>query len=132
MSERLDVCQALAAMMRQAGEPSVEEVKFVGYAAMALGLDDDENAKLVETLKGGGDFAAHLKEVTSKPMQQFLFRRVVAATLIDEQISAAEQAFIDETAKAFGFKPDVVKRFVEWMKEGIDWEKRGAELIAQL
>jgi hypothetical protein len=132
MSEQLHVCQALASMVRQHGDPSEEEVRFVGHAAFELGLTAEENEQVQKVLKGGGDYNASLKEITSKPMRMFLFRRVVAAALIDEQINDEERAFIKNTAEAFSYDGGVVDEFVEWMKEGIAWEKRGAELMARI
>jgi hypothetical protein len=132
MSESLNVCQALAAMVRVAGDPTEEEVRFVGHAAFDLGLSAEENGKVQATLKQGGDFATFVAEVKSRPMRHFLFRRVVAASLLDEQINDSERALIQQTARAFGYEDPIVEELVAWMQEGIAWEKRGAELFGRL
>ena len=132
MSEALDTCQALAALVQAGGTTTEEEVRFVGHAAFDLGLSAEENQNVEQTLKQGGDYAALLSKVKSRPMRQFLFRRVVAAALLDEQVTASEQAVIQDTAKAFDYDPGLVEAFVCWMREGIQWEKRGAELMARL
>jgi hypothetical protein len=132
MSEQLLVCKALAAMLRKHGEPTEEEVSFVAHSAFELALSPEQNAEVQQVLKEGGEYASLIEGITSKPMRTYHFRRIVAATLIDEKIEDHEMAMIDETAKSFDFKEDVVKDYLGWMKEGIAWEKRGAEITAKL
>jgi len=132
MSEQLSVCKALAAMMTKGKEASEAEITFVGNAALELGLSPEENEAVMATLKDGGDFTAELGGIASRRMRTYLFRRVVAATLLDDQVEDSELAVIHETAKVFDFKSDVVDDFLGWMKEGIAWEKRGVELMAKL
>ncbi|MCC6747792.1 MAG: hypothetical protein IT371_09055 [Deltaproteobacteria bacterium] len=132
MSESLAVCKALAAMLRTQGELSHEEVNFVAQAALQLGLASEEIQTLQATMRDGAPYAELLGEITSRSMRTFFFRRVVAASLLDEQITAKELSFINQTAEAFGFKPELVSRFIDWMKQGIAWERAGVELMAQL
>ena len=132
MSEQLMVCKALAAMMARKGEISAEEVNFVAHNAFELALSPEDNDKVQAVLKDGGDYDAFINEITSKQMRTFLFRRVVAAVLLDDQIDEVEEAIIDSTAKAFGYDDRLVGEFLGWMKEGIAWERRGAELMARM
>ena len=132
MSEQLAVCKALGALFSKHGEPSEVEVTFVANAAMELGLSAEQNEEVMGVLKDGGDYGALLGDIQSKALRTFLFRRVVAATLIDEQIEDEELATIHETAGAFGFDKGAVDEYLKWMEEGIAWEKRGAELMAKL
>jgi hypothetical protein len=132
MSEQLSVCKALAAMMTKGGDANEAEITFVGNAALELGLSPEENEEVMKTLKEGGDFGAELGGIASRRMRTYLFRRVVAATLLDDEVEDEELAVIHDTAKAFDFKSDVVDEYLAWMKEGIDWEKRGIELMAKL
>lgn len=132
MSEQLMVCKALAAMVRSSGEVNEEEVSFVAHAAFELALSQEDNDAVQQVLKEGGDYGEIIKGVTSKTMRVFLFRRVVAAILLDEQVDDDEQAVINTTSEAFGFDGKLVGDFVGWMKDGIAWEKRGAKLMAKL
>ncbi|MFO8072958.1 MAG: hypothetical protein R6V85_13880 [Polyangia bacterium] len=132
MSEKLNVCKALAAMIRNHGEPDEAEVTFVANAALELGLTPEENEQVTETLKSGGDFPVFLAEIRSRPMRLFLFRRVVAATMLDEKVEDDEMDAIERTAEAFDFDDRVVEEYVDWMKDGIAWEKRGAQLMYRL
>ncbi len=133
MSERLAVVKALAAMMgNKEGDLSEEEVMFVGHAAFEMGLTEEENGEVQEVLKAGGDYKAIVAGVSSRTLRTFLFRRVVAAILLDDLIDADEQVVIDQTAEAFGYDGELKEEFVGWMKDGIDWEKRGATLMARM
>lgn len=132
MSERLAVCQALAAMVRQHGEPNEEEVTFVGMAAMQLGLDVQENEQVQRTLREGGDFEGALRQIDSKALRSFFLRRLLAATLLDDQINEVEQAFIDKTARAFGVSSLQAAELVAWTKVGIDVERKLTALLADL
>lgn len=132
MSEQLMVCKALAAMMRQQGDPSEEEVSFVAHAAFELALTSEQNEEVQKVLKEGGDYEGFIKEIGSKPMRTYLFRRVVAATLLDEQIEEHEVKLIEATTQTFGYNEETVVQYLDWMKEGVVWEKRGVELLARL
>lgn len=132
MSEQLMVCKALAAMMGNKEDLSEDEVNFVAHAAFEMALDPEENEQVQAVLKDGGEYDSFIKDISSKPMRTFLFRRVVAAVLLDEQVDDAEQAIIDSTAKAFGYDDALVQEYLTWMKEGIAWEKRGGELMAKM
>jgi hypothetical protein len=132
MSEQLMVCKALAALVRNTGDPTEEEVSFIAHAAFEMSLTSAQNEEVQKVLKEGGEYGNFIKDVTSRPMRTFLFRRVVAATLIDEKIEDSEMAIINQTAEAFGYKDETVKEYLGWMQEGIAWEKRGAELMAKL
>lgn len=132
MSEHQAVCKALAAMLHGAGELTEEEVKFVAHAAFELGLTPEENAEVQRVLSEGDDYGALLGQITSRPARTFLFRRVVAAVLLDDEVEEREQVIIDQTAGAFGYSDELKDAFVAWMQEGIAWEKRGAELMARM
>ena len=132
MSEKLSACKALAAMIRDHGTPSVDEVVYVAHAALELGLDPDENAEVQSVLADGGDFNALINDVETPDVQLFLFRRVVSASLIDAEINDDEKKFIATTAEAFNYQPHVVEEYISWMCQGIDWERRGAGIMSRL
>ncbi len=132
MSEKLSACKALAAMIRDHGAPSVEEVVYVAHAALELGLDPAENAEVQEVLEKGGDFGQLIAEVESPELRLFLFRRVVSASLIDAEINDDEKKFITTTAQSFNYQSKVVEEYISWMCQGIDWERRGAGIMGRL
>jgi hypothetical protein len=132
MSEPLNACLALAAMIRDHGTPNPDEIRFVAHAAIELGLEQEDNERVQQTLKDGGDFEAHLPEITSRTMRIFLFRRLVSAVLLDEQINDSERSYISKAADSFGYDKATVDEYISWMRDGLEWEKRGAEIVSRL
>ncbi len=132
MSESLNACLALASMIRDHGAPTPDEVKFVAHAAIELGLENDDNQRVQETLRDGGDFGSCLPEIKSRAMRLFTFRRMVSAVLLDQHIDDSQHSYIKRTAEAFGFDDGVVEEYLAWMREGLEWEARGAEIVKRL
>jgi hypothetical protein len=132
MSERLDACCALAAMVRDHGETNVDEVRFVAHAALSFGLAPDEHGTVQKVLAEGGDYAGYLTRVTTPELRRSLFRAIVSAVLYDDQVNDKEQGYIDQAAREFGYAEDVVVEFVAWLKDGLAWERRGAALMERL
>ena len=119
-------------MVRDHGEPSVDELRFVAHVALELGLDESQNADVQNILKSGGNFEDNLASINDRDIQLFLFRQVVAAALIDEEINDKEKHYINTTAEKLGITPELRSAFVAWMHEGIEWERRGAALVNQM
>ncbi len=132
MSEEINACKALAAMVRDHGQPSVAEIRFVAHAALELGLSPEENEEVQKVLAEGGDFGAHIAMVNDRTLRQVVFRQIVSATLLDDEINDSEHHYISTTAGAFGYDDSVVEDFIAWMKEGMEWEKKGNTLFARM
>lgn len=132
MSEEVNACKALAAMVRDHGQPSVDEVRFVAHAALELNLSPEQNAEVQDVLANGGDFGAHIAMVNDRVLRQVVFRQIVSATLLDDHIEESEHHYINTTASAFGYDDSLVQDFIAWMREGLDWEKKGMELWARM
>jgi hypothetical protein len=119
-------------MIKKQGELTEEEVNFVAHAAMELALSPEQIKEIQFVLTSGGDYSSFIKEISSKPMRAFLFRRVVAASLLDNKLEDSELALITQTAKAFSYQEKAVSEYLAWMKEGVAWEQRGANLLEKL
>jgi len=132
MSENLNACKALAAMVREHGKPSIEEVNYVAHSALRLCLYPDQNTEVQAVLESGGDFKALISEVKDRDTRIFLFRRIVEASLMDDQVDAEERQYITTAADEFGYEEAVVVAFVSWMREGMEWERAGAEIIEHM
>ncbi len=132
MSEKVNACKALAAMVSEHGKPNIEEVNFIAHAALQLGLDAEQNAEVQSVLESGGDFKSFISEVKDRDTRIFVFRRIVEASLMDDQINAEERQYITDAAEEFGYEEAVVVAFVSWMREGMEWERRGAEIIEHM
>lgn len=132
MSEELNACKALAAMVRDHGQPTVDEVRFVAHAALELGLTPEQNGEVQQILADGGDFESYISFVNNAVLRQVVFRQIVSATLLDDELEDSERQYINRTASVFGYDDSVVEDFIAWMKEGLEWEKRGSELWARM
>jgi len=132
MSEEVNACKALAAMVRDHGQPSVDEIRFVAHAALELGLSAEQNEEVQKILADGGDFGGHIAMVGDRMLRQVVFRQIVSATLLDDEINDSEHSYISTTAAAFGYDDSVVDDFIAWMKEGLEWEKKGGALWARM
>lgn len=132
MSERLTTCKALAAMIQAGGQPTVDEMRFIAHIALELGLSDADNKAVQSVLSSGGAFEDLVAQIKDPEMRVFLFRQVVAAALIDDHINDAEHSYINKAATAFGISAEHRAAFIAWMHEGMDWERRGAALLAAM
>ena len=56
----------------------------------------------------------------------------MAATLLDDKIEDHEIAMIEKATAAFGYDEKVVVEYLDWMKEGLAWEKRGGDIMRRL
>ncbi len=132
MSEALNLCKALAAVVGGDSKPNVDEVRFVAHAALELGLAPDQNQAVQSVLAEGGDFAELIKGVESDSLRLLLFRSLVGVTLVDDHINEAEHAYIKQAAAEFGYDQATVDDFIGWMKDGIAWETRGVDIMSRL
>ncbi len=132
MKEETTVCKALAAMVTDKGSATPSEVRFVAHAALELGLDAESNGEVQKVLGDGDNFTELVGAVETKPMRRFLFRQVVTAALVDDTIDEEEKKYIATTAKAYGYKEALVSEFVAWIRDGMKWEQRGAELLDKM
>ena len=82
--QKINVCRALASIFSSNEEVSEQEAAFVGRTALDLGLDEGELKLVQQALGSNLDTKEILGSITDSDLRRFLFRRVVAATLIDE------------------------------------------------
>ncbi len=119
-------------MIRDSGDPSVDELRFVAHVALELGLTDEENKEVQATLSSDGSFDELVGSIKEPEMRLFVFRQVVAAALIDDHINDNEHHYINKAAESFGIDEDLRGAFIAWMHEGMDWERKGATLLEQM
>ncbi len=130
--QKINVCRALASIFAAKDEVSDAEAAFVGRTALDLGLDEGELKLVQQSLATALDTAALLKTITDPALRRFLLRRVVAAPLLDSELSDKERQVIDSITAAFGWDKGVVGDYVGHMQAFIEMEKKGEELLARL
>lgn len=128
--QKINVCRALASIFGE--EPSDEETAFVGRCGLDLGLDEGELKLVLQALGTPIDTKAVCETVQDPMMRKFLFRRVVAAILLDADMSETEKAVLDQITETFGWDKAVVDEYVEHMKAFIEMEKKGEEILGRI
>jgi hypothetical protein len=130
--QKINVCRALASIFASKEEVSDEEAAFVGRTALDLGLDEGELTLVQQALASDLDTKELLATITDVNLRRFLFRRVVAATLIDSDLTAQEKAVVAMLTESFGWDGAVVDEYIEHMQAFIEMEKKGEEIISKL
>jgi len=130
--EKINVCRALASVFTVDEDVSEEEAAFVGRAALDLGLDESGLNVVQQSLGTHLKFGDVIAGVGDPALRRFLFRRLVAAVLIDDQVSDQEKTLIEKTAKTFGWDSAVAGEYVSWMKGFIEQEREGERILERL
>jgi hypothetical protein len=128
--QKINVCRALASIFGE--DASDEEIAFVGRAALDLGLDESALKIVLQAIGAEMDTTAVLESITDINLRRFLFRRVVAATLLDDQLTDEEKAAVDKVIEVFGFDKDLANQYCNNMKELIALERKGEEIVMKL
>jgi hypothetical protein len=130
--QKINVCRALASVFTNQDEVTDKEAAFVGRAALDLGLDEGELKLVQQALATPLELKPLLASITDVDLRHFLFRRIVAATLIDEHLNENDKDALASTAESFGWDQSVVQEYVAHMKQGLEWEKKGEDIISRL
>ncbi len=130
--QKINVCRALASVFTQNEEVTDDEAAFVGRAALDLGLDEGELKLVQQALATPLNFKELLTTIQDPELRRFFFRRIVAAVFTDEHLTENEKQLVSLTAELFDWNQDIANKYVEWMQQGIEWEKKGEEILAQL
>jgi hypothetical protein len=128
--QKINVCRALASIFGE--DVSDEETAFVGRCGLDLGLDEGELKLVLQSVGSSIDPKVVLDTVEDDNLRRFLFRRIVAATLIDKHLSDEEKAVVDQVISSFGWDKDAANAYIDHMKAFIEMERKGEELIAKL
>lgn len=130
--QKINVCRALASVFSTKEEVSEEEAAFVGRTALDLGLDEGELKLVQQALASHLDTKELLETISDPSLRHFFFRRVVAATLIDLELSDREKSVVALITESFNWDKAVVDQYIEHMQAFIDMEKKGEEIINKL
>lgn len=128
--QKINACRALASLFGE--DPSDEETAFIGRTALDLGLDESALKLVLQSVGTQIDTKATLETIIDPNLRRLLFRRIVAATLIDESLTDEEKAVVDLVVKTFGWDKEKADLYVEHMKKFLEMEKEGEALIASL
>ncbi len=130
--QKINVCRALAGVFAANGEVSEQEAAYVWRTAADLGLDEGAYGLISGALEVPVDLKSTLATITDPDIRRFFFRRFVAATLIDQELSEKERGLIQQVIDTFGWDSAVAQSYVEHMQAFIDYERKGEEILAKL
>lgn len=128
--QKINVCRALAAIFAEQEEVTDEEMAFVGQAALHLGLDEGELKMVQQALATPLDYDELVGTIDDPVLRRFLFNRVVAAALTDDQLTDREKQLVDQTARAFGWDAGKVAEYVECQQKAIEWDHKAQQVLA--
>lgn len=130
MNEKLNAVKCLVALFQNTTkEITNEEVEFIGRTAHDLSLNENEAKEIASSFNEKLNYKELLSQVKEPWLKKLLFRRIIAAVLLDGNVAQSERDFLTQTGEIFGWSNDFVNEYVKWMQEGIVWEKKGEELF---
>lgn len=105
-----------------------DENEFVFYqqAAISLGLDRDSVGLLDEAWESENEIKIFF-ETTHEKM--FFFIQGIQLCWIDGRYDLKEKQEIRNLAEELGISYNAIEKVEDWVKEGIEWNNKGEELL---
>ncbi len=105
---------------------NTEEMNFLRNTMAALGLSLEVQRKLENLVKSKDNTI----EISFENKKQALFflREGIQICYIEGQYNQAEKDMVDEMAQILGVNQEAVTKIEDWVKEGIEWSKRGLSI----
>jgi uncharacterized membrane protein YebE (DUF533 family) len=95
-------------------------------------LDDDVQVLIDAELASPSPMAEIVAPVTDPVLRRALFQTLVEVALADGVLAPEEDARLQEAAAVFNLNPDAAREFIEWTRDSIQLERRGATIIRRL
>jgi uncharacterized membrane protein YebE (DUF533 family) len=95
-------------------------------------LDDDVQALVDAELATPSPMAEIVAPVTDPVLRRALFQTLVEVALADGVLAPEEDARLQETAAIFNLNSEAAREFIEWTRDSIQLERRGATIIRRL
>ncbi len=102
-------------------------IRLIGLK-MDLHADKIEEA-IAEDYEPFDILKKRFQDFEDEAQKRFLYQQCILLLLADGSISDIEQNAIDAIHNELGLGGDFHSRVLEWAKEGLEWEKRGEELV---
>ena len=101
--------------------PDVEK-EFYRKSAYGLGLDDEAIAEIENS-----DYKEIVFETTEEKM--FFFIQAIQLSWIDNDYCEAERKEIRKLADELEISVESIEKVEKWVEEGMEWNKKGDELL---
>jgi hypothetical protein len=105
-----------------------EEYEFIQNAMTALSLPEKFRGEMMELINSLNNPV----EIAFNNKQQALFfiREGIQGCYIDGEYHEAEKRMVEQMATILGIDPNTLNKLEQWVQEGMEWLKRGDQLIA--
>lgn len=121
------ILRDLAAIDREFGLLEAIRIRLIGLK-MDLHQDKIEEA-MHEDFEDVNGIKKRLDEFPEEAHRKFLYQQCLLLVMSDRDLSEVEQHAIDEIRRALQIDEEIHNTLVEWVMEGMNWEKRGEELV---
>lgn len=130
VEDRLNFMKGLVRISRADSKITVEEETFFLSAANGLELPGDRILELQVALK---DSSVPLPvALSTKKQALFLFKEALQLCHIDGEFTDTERAEVERLGAELSIAPSEIDAIEAWVLEGMDWTKRGNQLLQEL
>jgi uncharacterized membrane protein YebE (DUF533 family) len=130
--EQVAVARAVAIMAVQDERVTDSERHFVEELMGEMMLLPEERDLVRKEFQEPSDLLGIARTVRHREARIFLMYQAVCAAMADSELGEAELDALLRLADAFGFNPDVARRFVRWVQDSLELRERGQQLLVDM
>lgn len=127
--DRLNYLKGLIRLSVCNDDISIEEKQFYLEAAANMELDEGDMAELDKCWQSSGDFPVTF---SSKKVSLFFLQEAVQLCEIDGNYDEIEKREILKVGNELGLSTGEIRKIEAWVREGMEWKKRGEQLLDEL
>ncbi|RJP22198.1 MAG: hypothetical protein C4527_22160 [Candidatus Omnitrophota bacterium] len=121
------ILRDLAALDRNFGLLEAVRIRLIGLK-MDLHQNKIEEA-MCEDFEDLNGIKKRLDEFPDGVQRRFLYQQCLLLVMADRDLGEMEKQAIEEIRKSLGIRDDMHEKIVQWVLDGMNWEKHGEELI---
>jgi len=127
--DRTVFIKIMAYLAQVDNEVSLEEKQFIDDLIFAWKLDEESIKEIYEILEKGSSIDSLLGEINEKKTGYLLIQELITLAHIDGNYGKEEKTAIIRIAFQLNVSPSRVEKLEQWVLDGLEWRKRGIELI---
>lgn len=122
---RKNFLKGLIRISKADGNTSLEERQFFTQAALALEISQE----VIEILEKTWDEGEIFVDFKTKYESLFFIREAIQLCSVDGVYDENEQHEIRSFGEELGIKVETIEAIEAWVREGLEWQARGNELL---
>lgn len=126
-ASKINFLKGLIRLAKCDGNLDEEEFKFYQQAAYSMQLNDEDVEELNKTWNRSEKIS--LTFASSKEKMFFLIQ-AVQLCWVDNEYTEIEKKEMQVIAEELGIDRQALKKVEEWVYEGVEWNRRGEELLS--